>query len=127
MHSYRKDGRLFDRVISDNILAATIHIGGRITFSPDGMFYIETCELWDQLLARISNHGQEKFFASRPIVEFQRITPSPDPRLFHRGTVLSRIWPWDPKTGTLFNLEYEPSSEFPGVKKCDIGCFPWLS
>jgi len=124
MHTYKKDGRLynrvirlrdngkegvFDKVVIDGIPGGRFHDGGRIAFGPDGLLYITTGETGSPDLAQDKNSLGGKIL---------RITPEgdiPPDNPFHSAVYsLGHRNPqglaW--RDGVLFSSEHGPSGEF---------------
>lgn len=127
MHTYNKDGKLYNRVIRlkdegdtgrfekviiDLIPGGNVHDGGRIAFGPDRMLYITTGETFRSELAqdlsslggkilRVDREGgipSDNPFAGSPVYSYGHRNP--------QGIG------WQPGTGRLFESEHGPSGEF---------------
>ncbi|MEE8328943.1 MAG: PQQ-dependent sugar dehydrogenase [Thermodesulfovibrionia bacterium] len=126
MHTYRKKGKLlnrvirlkdkenrgiFDRVIIDNIPGGRFHNGGRIAFGPDGMLYITTGEIYKSELA------QDLKSIGGKILRIDPEGHQPDDNPFNGSPVYSyghrnpQGISWHPDTGSLFASEHGPSGE----------------
>ncbi|MDP6494555.1 MAG: PQQ-dependent sugar dehydrogenase, partial [Dehalococcoidia bacterium] len=130
MHSYRRENQLFtrvirlrhqadtgifDRVVLDNIPGASVHIGGRIGFGPDGMLYIGTGDLWEQPIAQDLNSLAGKILRITPDGRIPADNPFPESPIFSSGHRVVQGLAWNPETGALFSSEHGPSGEWPGV------------
>ncbi len=134
MHSYRVldqllnrvirlrhhgDTGVFDRVVLDNIPGASVHIGGRIAFGPDGMLYVGTGDLWKQPTAQDLKSWAGKILRITPDGQIPKDNPFPDSPVFSYGHRVVQGLAWDPETGVMFNSEHGPSGEWPGVQARD--------
>ncbi len=127
MHTYRKNGflynrvirlkdvegsGLFDKIIIDHIPGWRFHNGGRIAFGPDKLLYITTGEIYKAELAqdlkslggkilRITSNGdipEDNPFKGSPVYSYGHRNP--------QGIT------WHPETKDLFSSEHGPSGEF---------------
>jgi quinoprotein glucose dehydrogenase len=134
MHTYREDGRLYNRVIRlrdegetgqldraiiDKIPGDRVHNGGRIAFGPDGMLYVCTGD------ARRPEISQERDNLGGKIL---RLTPDgqvPEDNPFRGSPVYSlghrnpQGLVWHRRSGTLFISDHGPSGEF-GLRGHDL-------
>jgi len=127
MHTYRREGDLFNRVVRlkdlgeqgvfdktiiDRIPGGRFHNGGRIGFGPDGLLYITAGETSKSELAqdlhslggkilRITDEGA--------IPEDNPLRGSPAYSYGHRNP---QGLAWHPETKDLFESEHGPSGEF---------------
>jgi len=127
MHTYRKDGGLynrvvrlkdlgdraeFERVLLDDIPGGRNHNGGRIAFGPDGHLYVSAGEIFKAELAQNLNSLGGKILR---ITEEGRI---PDDNPFKGSPIYSyghrnpQGLSWHPETKDLFESEHGPSGEF---------------
>ena len=113
------DTGVFDRVVLDNIPGASVHIGGRIAFGPDGMLYVGTGDLWNQPIAQDLKSWAGKILRITPDGQIPKDNPFPDSPVFSYGHRVVQGLAWDPETGVMFNSEHGPSGEWPGVQARD--------
>lgn len=127
MHTYRKDGKLYNRVIRlkdegntgafekvviDTIPGGNAHEGGRIAFGPDGMLYITTGETF------VSELAQDLSSLGGKILRVDREGGIPSDNPFKGSPVYSyghrnpQGISWQSATGNLFESEHGPSGEF---------------
>ncbi len=127
MHTYEKNGALFnrvirlkdngktgtfDRIIIDHIPGGRFHDGGRIAFGPDGMLYITAGETFKADLAQdLSSLGGKilRVTAAGGIPADNPFKGSPVYSYGHRNP---QGLAWQPVTGMLFESEHGPSGEF---------------
>jgi glucose/arabinose dehydrogenase len=127
MHTYRKNGALynrvirlrdkgtegmFDRVIIDDIPGGRAHDGGRIAFGPDGMLYISTGETFDSELAQDLRSLGGKILRVTPDGGIPGDNPFRNSPIYSYGHRNPQGLAWQPGTGALFESEHGPSGEF---------------
>lgn len=127
MHTYRKDGGLynrvvrlkdeggrasFDRVIIDHIPGGRFHNGGRIAFGPDGMLHITTGETFDSDLAQDLSSLGGKILRVTPEGKIPSDNPFPDSPVYSYGHRNPQGLAWHPGTKRLYASEHGPSGEF---------------
>jgi glucose/arabinose dehydrogenase len=127
MHTYQKDGELynrvirlkdlgakgvFDSVIIDNIPGARFHDGGRIAFGPDGMLYITTGENFKAETAQDLNKLGGKILRVSADGSIPPDNPFKDSPIYSYGHRNPQGLTWQPGTGRLFESEHGPSGEF---------------
>jgi glucose/arabinose dehydrogenase len=124
MHTYGKDGALynrvirlkdegekgvFDRVILDGIPGGRFHDGGRIAFGPDGMLYITTGETFRGELAQDLGSLGGKILRVTPEGEVPPDNPFEGSPIYSLGHRNPQGLAW--RGGTLFSSEHGPSGE----------------
>ena len=134
MYSYRKDGKIFNRVIRmrhqgdtcvfdqvvlDHLPGHEYHIGGRIKFGPDGMLYIGTGDVSKPPLAQDLKSLAGKILRVTPDGRIPKDNPFPGSPVFSYGNRVVQGLAWDPETGVFFSSEHGPSGEWPGVVEHD--------
>jgi glucose/arabinose dehydrogenase len=127
MHTYKKNGALynrvirlkdlgetgvFDRVIMDNIPGARFHDGGRIAFGPDGKLYITTGENFKSEMAQDLGRLGGKILRIEPDGKIPPDNPFKDSPVYSYGHRNPQGLAWQPGTGKLFESEHGPSGEF---------------
>jgi quinoprotein glucose dehydrogenase len=127
MHTYRKGGTLFnrvvrmkdngdfcilDKIIIDKIPGARFHDGGRIAFGPDGMLYITTGENFTAAMAQDLNQLGGKILRVTPEGEIPADNPFRGSPVYSYGNRNPQGIAWQPGTGRLFESEHGPSGEF---------------
>jgi quinoprotein glucose dehydrogenase len=127
MHTYKKNGELynrvirfqdegstgrFDKIILDNIPGGTNHNGGRIAFGPDGMLYITTGETFESGLAQNLSSLGGKILRLDPEGEIPADNPFKGSPVYSYGHRNPQGISWQPVTGKLFASEHGPSGEF---------------
>jgi quinoprotein glucose dehydrogenase len=127
MHTYRKEGELYnrvvrlrdlgdrgiiDRVIIDEIPGGRNHNGGRIAFGPDGMLYITTGETFRAELAQNLNSLGGKILRVSPEGAVPEDNPFPGSPIYSYGHRNPQGLTWHPETKDLFASEHGPSGEF---------------
>lgn len=126
MHTYRKQGKLYNRVIRlrdsgsdgaveriiiDDIPGGTHHDGGRIGFGPDGMLYIATGEIFEADLAQALSSLAGKILRLTPEGGIPADNPFKGSPVYSYGHRNPQGLAWHPETGTLFSSEHGPSGE----------------
>jgi len=126
MHTYRKGGDLFNRVIRlrdtgekgvlekviiEGIPGGSVHDGGRIAFGPDGMLYICTGEAGQKELAQEINSLAGKILRLTPEGQIPRDNPFPGSPVYSYGHRNPQGIAWEPKSKALFASEHGPSGE----------------
>ena len=126
MHTYRKEGELynrvirlkdkgltgvFDKVIIDGIPGGRAHEGGRIAFGPDGMLYIATGETFNSELAQDLKSLGGKILRISPEGELPKDNPFTGSPIYSYGHRNPQGLSWHPFTGDLFTSEHGPSGE----------------
>jgi glucose/arabinose dehydrogenase len=127
MHTYRKGGKLYNRVIRlraledkavmdkiivDDIPGGRFHNGGRIAFGPDGMLYITTGEIFQAELAQDLSSLGGKILRVKPDGSIPGDNPFPGSPIYSYGHRNPQGIAWHPVTGDLFESEHGPSGEF---------------
>jgi len=127
MHTYAKNGRLYnrvirlrdlgdqgvlDRVIVDEIPGGQNHNGGRIAFGPDGMLYVTTGETFNAELAQNLDSLGGKILRVTPEGAIPKDNPFPDSPIYSYGHRNPQGLAWHPETKDLFASEHGPSGEF---------------
>ncbi|MHB8881063.1 MAG: PQQ-dependent sugar dehydrogenase [Thermodesulfovibrionales bacterium] len=127
MHTYQKDGKLFNRVIRlkdngdtgsfDKVIIDTIpggsnHNGGRIAFGPDSMLYISTGETFRSGLAQDLSSRGGKILRLDPEGGIPPDNPFKGSPVYSYGHRNPQGLTWQPSTGRLFASEHGPSGEF---------------
>ena len=127
MHTYAKNGRLYnrvirlrdlvdqgvlDRVIVDEIPGGQNHNGGRIAFGPDGMLYVTTGETFNAELAQNLHSLGGKILRVTPEGAIPKDNPFPDSPIYSYGHRNPQGLAWHPETKDLFASEHGPSGEF---------------
>lgn len=127
MHTYKKNGKLynrvirlkdegntgrFDKIIVDNIPGGTNHDGGRITFGPDGLLYITTGETFKSELAQDLSSLGGKILRIDPEGGIPSDNPFKGSPVYSYGHRNPQGISWQPGTGKLFEAEHGPSGEF---------------
>ena len=127
MHSYTKNGKLYNRVIRlhdfgewgvldgviiDKIPGGQNHNGGRIGFGPDGMLYITTGETFNAELAQNLDSLGGKILRVTPGGAIPEDNPFPDSPIYSYGHRNPQGLAWHPETKDLFASEHGPSGEF---------------
>jgi quinoprotein glucose dehydrogenase len=127
MHTYRKEGELynrvirlkdngltgvFDKVIIDDIPGGRAHDGGRIAFGPDGMLYITTGETFNSELAQDPKSLGGKILRITPEGDTPGDNPFAGSPIYSYGHRNPQGLSWHPSTGDLFASEHGPSGEF---------------
>jgi quinoprotein glucose dehydrogenase len=127
MHTYRKEGELynrvirlkdngltgvFDKVIIDGIPGGRAHDGGRIAFGPDGMLYIATGETFNSELAQDLKSLGGKILRITPEGDVLGDNPFTGSPIYSYGHRNPQGLAWHPGTKDLFSSEHGPSGEF---------------
>ncbi len=127
MHTYRKNGDLFnrvirlkdhgekgalDRVIIDQIPGGKFHDGGRIAFGPDGLLYICAGETFKAELAQDLKSLGGKILRVTPDGGIPQDNPFPGSAVYSYGHRNPQGLAWHPETKTLFESEHGPSREY---------------
>jgi glucose/arabinose dehydrogenase len=127
MHTYRKGGNLYNRVIRlrddgktgtfdktilDNIPGGRFHDGGRIDFGPDRMLYITAGETFKSELAQDLKSLGGKILRVTPEGDIPPDNPFKGSPIYSYGNRNSQGITWQPGTGKLFESEHGPSGEF---------------
>lgn len=127
MHTYRKGGDLFnrvvrikdggsqgmlDRVIVEGIPGGRAHDGGRIAFGPDKMLYITTGETFDADLSQNLHSLGGKVLRVMPDGKVPRDNPFKDSPVYAYGLRNPQGLAWHPENGNLFASDHGPSGEF---------------
>lgn len=127
MHSYKKGGDIFnrvirmrdegirgvfDRVIIDGIPGGRFHDGGRIGFGPDGMLYVATGETLEAGLAQDLKSLGGKILRVTPEGKIPDDNPFSGSPIYSYGHRNPQGLAWQPGTGRLFESEHGPSGEF---------------
>jgi len=127
MHTYRKEGNVYnrvirltdlgdegilDKVIIDEIPGGRNHNGGRIAFGPDGMLYVTTGETFKAELAQDLSSLGGKILRISPEGDIPRDNPFPDSPIYSYGHRNPQGLAWHPETQDLFASEHGPSGEF---------------
>jgi glucose/arabinose dehydrogenase len=127
MHTYRKENRLynrvirlrdsgghgaFDRVIIEGIPGGRNHNGGRIGFGPDRMLYIATGEIFESEIAQDIKSLGGKILRLTPDGEIPEDNPFKDSPVYSYGHRNPQGIDWKPGTNELFESEHGPSGEF---------------
>jgi quinoprotein glucose dehydrogenase len=126
MHTYEKDGRLynrvirlkggedtatFDRTVIDGIPGGRAHDGGRIAFGPDGMLYIATGETFSAGLAQDLSSLGGKILRVTPDGGIPPDNPFGNSPVYALGNRNPQGIAWQPGSGRLFESEHGPSGE----------------
>lgn len=98
-----------DRTIMDDIPAFAIHLGGRISFGPDGMLYIGTGDMSQPFLAQDINSLASKILRITPEGEIPSDNPFENSLVYSYGHRVVQGFAWDPETGDMFSSEHGPS------------------
>ncbi len=127
MHTYRKDGDLYNRVIRlkdlgdkgiwervilDNIPGGRFHDGGRIAFGPDRMLYITTGETFQGALAQDLKSLGGKILRISPEGTIPPDNPFAGSPIYTYGHRNPQGLSWHPETRDLFESEHGPSGEY---------------
>jgi glucose/arabinose dehydrogenase len=127
MHTYKKDGKLFnrivrlkdegergvfDRVIFEGIPGGRFHDGGRIAFGPDGLLYICAGETFKAELAQDLRSLAGKILRLTPEGNIPPGNPFLGSPIYSYGNRNPQGLAWEPKTKALFESEHGPSGEF---------------
>ncbi|MBI5233728.1 MAG: PQQ-dependent sugar dehydrogenase [Deltaproteobacteria bacterium] len=127
MHTYEKDGNLynkvirlrdngdtgaFDRTIIDDIPGGRFHDGGRIGFGPDRMLYITTGETFKSELAQNLKSSGGKILRITPDGAVPQDNPFKGSPVYSYGHRNPQGIAWHPVKNTLFASEHGPSGEF---------------
>lgn len=127
MHTYRKEGTLYnrvirirdngnsgmlDKVIIDNIPGARFHDGGRIAFGPDNMLYITTGENFNADLAQKLDSLAGKILRLTTEGDIPVDNPFSGSPVYSYGHRNPQGLAWHPATGQLFSSEHGPSGEY---------------
>jgi glucose/arabinose dehydrogenase len=127
MHTYRKDGSIynrvirlkdsgdkgiFDTVIIDKIPAGRYHNGGRIAFGPDEMLYITTGETFNADLAQDVNSLGGKILRITPDGDIPSDNPFKNSPVYSYGHRNPQGLAWAQDSGALFESEHGPSGEY---------------
>jgi len=126
MHTYRKEGKLFNRVVRfrdtgdrgifdsviiDRISGGRLHDGGRIAFGPDGMLYITTGETFRRELAQDLQSLAGKILKLTPEGGIPVDNPFNGSPIYSYGHRNPQGLSWHPETNDLFESEHGPSGE----------------
>jgi glucose/arabinose dehydrogenase len=126
MHTYRKDGSVFNRVVRlrdgkeggtfdtvivDNIPGARNHNGGRIGFGPDRMLYIATGETFEADLSQDLSSPGGKILRVTAEGRIPQDNPFGDSPVYSYGLRNPQGIAWHPRTGSLFASDHGPSGE----------------
>ena len=109
----------FDRILLDHIPGASVHIGGRVAFGPDGFLYVGTGDLWQQPISQDLNSLAGKILRITGDGEIPSDNPFPNSPVYSYGHRVVQGLAWDPETGAMFNSEHGSSGEWPGVNHRD--------
>lgn len=127
MHTYAKDGALFNRVIRlrdngktgtferviiDRLPGGEFHDGGRIAFGPDGMLYITAGETFKADLAQDLSSLGGKILRITPEGKIPDDNPFKGSPVYSYGNRNPQGLAWQQGTGKLFESEHGPSGEF---------------
>ncbi len=127
MHTYRKGGELFNRVIRikdkdqtgvldtviiDDIPGASFHNGGRIAFGPDGLLYITTGEIFNAEQAQDLKSLGGKILRITPDGMIPVDNPFKGSPVYSYGHRNPQGIAWHPESVELFSSEHGPSGEF---------------
>jgi len=127
MHTYNKDGKLYNRVIRlkdngdngefdktiiDDIPGGNFHDGGRIAFGPDGMLYITAGETFKSGLAQDLSSLGGKILRVDPEGRIPSDNPFKGSPIYSYGHRNPQGISWQPATRKLFESEHGPSGEF---------------
>ena len=127
MHTYRKGGDIFnrvirirdegekgtiDKVIADNIPGGKFHNGGRISFGPDGMLYIAAGETFNAEIAQVLQSLGGKILRVTQDGGIPKDNPFKGSPVYSYGHRNPQGLAWHPETGDLFSSEHGPSGEY---------------
>jgi len=127
MHTYEKDGGLFNRVIRiedagrkgvfdktilDDIPGGGTHDGGRIGFGPDGMLYIAAGEISEAELAQDLDSLGGKILRITPDGKIPDDNPFKGSPIYSYGHRNPQGIAWQPESGRMFESEHGPTGEF---------------
>lgn len=127
MHTYEKEGKLynrvirlkdlgdkgdFDKVIFDNIPGGRLHNGGRIMFGPDGLLYVTTGETFQSDLAQDLKSLGGKILRVTPEGKIPDDNPFKGSPVYSYGHRNPQGICWQPAGNGLFESEHGPSGEF---------------
>jgi glucose/arabinose dehydrogenase len=127
MHTYQKNGNLFnrvvrlrdlgdkgilDKVIIDGIPGGRFHDGGRIAFGPDGLLYITAGETFKAELAQELRSLGGKILRITPEGGIPGDNPFKNSPVYSYGHRNPQGLSWDPETKDLFESEHGPTGEF---------------
>ncbi len=127
MHTYKKEGNLynrvirlrdngetgvFDRIVIDNIPGGVFHDGGRIAFGPDGMLYVTAGETFRAELAQDITSLAGKIFRIKPDGDIPEDNPFSGSPIYSYGHRNPQGIAWHPVTKKIFESEHGPSGEF---------------
>ncbi|MDR7402679.1 MAG: PQQ-dependent sugar dehydrogenase [Armatimonadota bacterium] len=125
-HTYRDDGRLWnrvvrlverdgrgqvDRVILDRIPGAVVHDGGRILFGPDGRLYVTTGDARQPALAQDRASLAGKILRINPDGSVPADNPFPGSPVYSLGHRNPQGLAWHPQTRTMYAAEHGPSGD----------------
>ncbi len=127
MHTYKKEGNLynrvirlrdnretgaFDRIVIDNIPGGAFHDGGRIAFGPDGMLYVTAGETFRAELAQDLTSLAGKILRIKPDGDIPEDNPFSGSPIYSYGHRNPQGIAWHPVTKKMFESEHGPSAEF---------------
>jgi glucose/arabinose dehydrogenase len=127
MHTYRRNGKLynrvirlrdegdtgrFDKIIINDIPGGTNHDGGRIAFGPDSLLYITTGETFESGLAQDLSSLGGKILRLDQDGGIPPDNPFKGSPIYSYGHRNPQGISWQPVTGKLFESEHGPSGEF---------------
>jgi glucose/arabinose dehydrogenase len=127
MHTYRRDGNLFnrvvrlkdlgekgvfDKIIIDRIPGGRFHNGGRIGFGPDRLLYITAGETFKSELAQDLHSLGGKILRITDEGAIPEDNPFPRSPVYSYGHRNPQGLAWHPDTKDLFESEHGPSGEF---------------
>jgi glucose/arabinose dehydrogenase len=127
MHTYRQEGRIYNRVIRlkdhgekgilekvivDQIPGGKNHNGGRIAFGPDRLLYITAGETFRAELAQERKSLGGKILRVTPDGEIPNDNPLTGSPVYSYGHRNPQGLSWHPSTKDLFESEHGPSGEF---------------
>ena len=127
MHTYQKNGNLYnrvvrlkdlgdkgilDRVIIDDIPGGRFHDGGRIAFGPDGLLYITTGETFKAELAQDLRSLGGKILRITSEGGIPKDNPFKGSPIYSYGHRNPQGLSWHPEAKDLFESEHGPSGEF---------------
>lgn len=102
-----------ESIIYNEIIAASIHNGGRIKFGPDGMLYIGTGDAGDPDLSQNPQSPNGKLLRLTPEGKVPDNNPEPGNPVFLSGIRNTQGWAWPDENdaNTVWLVDHGPSGE----------------
>ncbi|RJR27866.1 PQQ-dependent sugar dehydrogenase [candidate division WWE3 bacterium] len=98
-----------DKVILENIPAASNHAGSRLKFGPEGKLYITTGDATQRNLAQDINSLAGKILRLNPDGSIPEDNPFDGSPVYSYGHRNPQGIAWNPETGTMYSTEHGPS------------------